>query len=209
MPAQSPNNRREKEFLVGAQKKLSGALDTSRALRLNPDDSREFAAAIRKSELKIPDYVQPGSWGMVWYDLRNARYLNTERLKRSAAGEVSVDEKKVRELERKLGIEMSILTDPMVNTEAVESLRKLSVQDTSAKDVAYYTEVQNQSALEIEQRVQKFLDFWENEIGENQLVSIGDHIESFPVTIKELRMLAEELQGRLLAEGSKKTAAEK
>ena len=129
--------------------------------------------------------------------------MNKER-KEGGGDNAPVDKKRLAERERKLGIQMKILTDPLVDPQAQDSFRKLSAGDTSEEERIFYTNLQNKSALETSDRVQEFMDNVEA-IDQEELY-VGDHIEEFSVSKKELRPIIEDLRSKLLAEASRAEA---
>lgn len=108
------------QFMVGAPRNFDGTRDTSRALVFEDPTGKTAASferqaarekAERKEKMRIPEEAAPGTTHRLWYEMRNAVYVQKEGLENDRNSEHRYNERRrehgsntVRELEAQQGL---------------------------------------------------------------------------------------------------------
>lgn len=106
----STGEQTEPGYTVGARRNHDGTWDLSRAGRVVDTDGSWAKASVaakkakqekRRQQFEIPSSVQPGTAQHLWYQLRNARMLQQERLEKdqnNLAATVLIDHLKLKQV---------------------------------------------------------------------------------------------------------------
>ncbi|MDP3771800.1 MAG: hypothetical protein Q8Q94_00280 [bacterium] len=115
----SEQEKPKSRIFVGAKRNPDGTMDYSKAMTMDDPEGKiargfEKAEQDRKLErskkLEIPADVKAGTSSMVWYNLRNAIFVNEETIEKAKRENKPTDSRKM-ELIEKLKMERSMLDD--------------------------------------------------------------------------------------------------
>lgn len=205
-PIPGPSN--DQPIRVGVRKNPDGTLDYSRAATLI-DSEGKFAQADKEykeqkeaekaQKYKIPEDVKPGSSEIVWYQLRNAIYNNTEAM-------ALAQEQGTPDLEKEKLIADYKTQQKMLEHEDMKFSKSLILNGMEKGEVITAEQAREKTAAltanEMFDLIQSQIEYYEElqDEGEETSSLVGNDRP-----IKDLIKSARDLQNRLIDEASKST----